>query len=384
MSDPAEPARRRIVHVFGAMERGGAELRTIEAVERLGRVEFDTTYVTLSGRAGSLAERIRASGDRVVPLPLDVRFPAAFVRLLRSSRADVVHSHVATFSGAILVLALFAGVRIRIAHFRSDGDQHADSPRRRAQRTIMKLLIGRSATAILGVSPGALDHGWTPRWRADLRCQVIPNGIDVRTAPPVDDRWTMREELGIPDGVPVICHVGRPAAIKNRSRAVDIACHPGLTGRAAVTLLVGPLADGERERWEARTSARGHSDAVLVLGPRDDVLRLMNASDVTLVTSTDEGLPGVVLESLAVGTPVVGSDLPGVRWIAEGVPGVEIRSLGEEDGVWARSLTDLLTTATDDRRAQLRRSFADGPFLLDAAAAELGALWRARTDEGRT
>jgi hypothetical protein len=212
MPDAGEPTRRRIVHVFGAMDRAGAELRTVEVVERLARAEFDTTYVTLSGRAGSLAERIRDSGDRVVPLKLDVRFPAAFVRLLRSSGADVVHSHVATFSGAVLVLAMVAGVRTRIAHFRSDGDQQVDSVRRRVQRTVMKVLIGRSATAVLGVSPGALDHGWTPRWRADPRCRVVPNGIDLRAVPAVDDRWTVREELGIARGVPLICHVGRPGS----------------------------------------------------------------------------------------------------------------------------------------------------------------------------
>ena len=379
ISEAGGPTRRRIIHVFGAMDRAGAELRTVEAVERLGRAEFDRTYVTLSGRAGNLAERIQASGDHVIPLPLDIRFPAAFIRLLRRSGADVVHSHVATFSGAILVLALLAGVRTRIAHFRSDGDQHVDSLRRRVQRTIMKALIGRSATAVIGVSPGALDHGWTPRWRADPRCRVVPNGIDIRAVPPVVDRWAVRHELGIRRDVPVICHVGRPAAVKNRSRAVDIACNPGLVGRAAVMLLVGPLADGERERWQTHTRTRGHGRAVQILGPRDDVLRLMNASDVTLVTSTNEGLPGVVLESLAVGTPVVGSGLPGVRWIAEELPGIEIRSLDDEDDLWARSIIDLFATASSDRRARLRSSFANGPFLLDAAAAEFGALWRVRT-----
>ncbi|WP_214405091.1 glycosyltransferase [Pseudonocardia lacus] len=372
---PAGGARRRIVHIFGAMDRGGAELRTLEAVEHLGRTEFDTVYLTLSGRAGELAGRIRASGDSVIPLRLDVRFPFRFVRLLRADRIDVVHSHVATFSGAVLALARLGGVRRRIAHFRSDGDQRADTVARRFQRSIMRALLSWSATDILGVSPSALDQGWRARWRADPRCRILPNGLDIHRIPPTDDRAAMRDELGIAPDTPVICHVGRPAAVKNRGRAVDLGCHPLLAERAAVLVMVGSLADGEAEKWRARADRQSGTGALRMLGTRPDVLRILNAADLTLVTSTCEGLPGVVLESLAVGTPVVASDLPGARWIGELVPGVHIHRLDEPDEVWARSILAGLDAAGPAERARLRRSFAAGPFLLPRVSAELRALW---------
>lgn len=355
------------------MDRGGAELRTLEVVESLGRTEFDTVYVTLAGRAGDLADRIRKSGDRVVPIRLDVRFPLRFVRFLRAVRADVVHSHVATFSGATLTLARLAGIRTRIAHFRSDGDQRADTPVRRGQRAIMRFLLSTSATDIVGVSPGALDHGWRPGWRNDRRCRVIPNGMDTRNLPSIEDRQVARAELGLEDDARVVCHVGRPAAIKNRARAVDLVCHPAAARASIVTLMVGSLADGEAQRWQARASGC----ALRILGSRTDVLSLLNAADLTLVTSTHEGLPGVVLESLAVGTPVVASDLPGVRWIADDVPGITIRSLDQPDEMWMQSMLAALDTAgSGDERTRLRSAFTDGRFLLETAAADLSELWR--------
>ena len=356
------------------MDRGGAELRTLEVVEGLGHSEFDTVYVTLTGRVGQLAERIRESGDRIVPIRLDVRFPFRFARLLRDERADVVHSHVATFSGVTLTLARLAGVNMRIAHFRSDGDQRADTPVRRTQRAIMKFLLGWSATDIIGVSPGALHHGWRPGWRADRRCRVIANGIDIRRLPEIGDRPAMRAELGLADDAWVICHVGRPAAVKNRARAVGLSRHLALARATVVTLMVGSLAPGEAHRWQARAGER----ALRILGTRTDVLRILNAADLTLVTSTREGLPGVILESLAVGTPVVASDLPGVRWIAEDVAsGVTIRSLDEPDEVWAQSvLSSLAAAGSAPERARLRASFARSRFLLSATVAEMGALWR--------
>ena len=71
---PDDPRRRRsrtgprVAHVFGAMDVGGAELRTLEVMERLRDV--DALYITLSGRAGVLEERVRAGGGRVLPLAL--------------------------------------------------------------------------------------------------------------------------------------------------------------------------------------------------------------------------------------------------------------------------------------------------------------------------
>jgi glycosyltransferase involved in cell wall biosynthesis len=357
------------------MDRGGAELRTIEAVERLGRTEFDTVYVTLSGRAGELEERITSFGDRVVPMRLDLRFPLRFVRYLRAGRVDVVHSHVATFSGATLALARAAGVARRIAHFRSDGDQRANSRCRRVRRAAMRWLLAGSATDIVGVSPGSLDHGWRSDWRADPRCRVVANGIEVRALPGAEDRRSVREELGVAGDAPVICHVGRPMVTKNRRRAVELACHPA-AGRP-VLLMVGPMADDERQRWRLRARAAGREQDLRLLGTRPDVLRILNAADLTLVTSTREGLPGVVLESLAVGTPVLATDLPGVRWIDEQVEGVRILGADEADEVWARSIASCLAAVDGaGERARVRSSFTTGPFLLDASVAALAALWR--------
>ena len=365
----AVPDARRVVHVFGVMDRGGAELRTVEVVERLERRGIDTTYVTLTGRPGVLADRIRRSGDRVVPIRLGIRFPVRFLRLLRAEDVDVVHSHVATFSGAMLALARMAGVRRRIAHFRSDGDDHLDTPVRRARRTVMKILIDLAATDIIGVSPGALDHGWRPSWRSDPRCRVIANGIDTAAVPPIEDRQAVRATLGIGSDARVVCHVGRSAPVKNRARAVELAGHPGVS--EMVVLLVGSVGDGEAQHWRERGGK-----ALRVLGERTDVLRLLNAADLTLVTSTREGLPGVVLESLAVGTPVVASDLPGVRWIAESVPGIEIRHLAEPNATWAASIVAGVTAPDRPaRRVRLRTSFAGSRFVLETVTRELDALW---------
>lgn len=199
--------RRVVAHVFGVMDRGGAELRTLELMEAL-RDDVEAHYITLKDRPGALDERILDAGGTIHRIPLGLRFPWRFVGCLRTIRADVLDSHVATFSGALVLLARAARVRRRVAHFRSDGDEHGHSARRRAQRALMRTLIDHYSTDIVGVSPSSLSLGYRPSWPKDPRAVVIPNGIAVGDPP---SRSSLRDELGVPDDALLVMHVGRPS-----------------------------------------------------------------------------------------------------------------------------------------------------------------------------
>src|SRR5437867_3557767 len=110
---------RKVLHVFGLMGRGGAELRTIDLMQEEALRRFRFHYATLGRGAGSLDDTIRALGGDVYPCPLGPAFPWRFRRLLRTGRFDIVHSHVHYFSGYILRLAAQEGIGARIAHFRT-------------------------------------------------------------------------------------------------------------------------------------------------------------------------------------------------------------------------------------------------------------------------
>jgi glycosyltransferase involved in cell wall biosynthesis len=82
--------------------------------------------------------------------------------------------------------------------------------------------------------------------------------------------------------------------------------------KAPSTLLLagaGPL------QLEMRELARqlGIADRVRFLGPRRDIPALMRLADVVLLTSEREGLPRSVMEAMAMGRPVIGSDIRGIR-----------------------------------------------------------------------
>lgn len=132
---------------------------------------------------------------------------------------------------------------------------------------------------------------------------TIPN-----PAPPVDDaptRAEARDGLGV-DGQ-VLAFAGRLTAQKNVDLLVEAAAATG------ATLLV--LGDGpERTRLEQLVHDGGLAGRVRLLGAgdRSDVLQVFRASDLTLLPSAWENMPHTMLESLAVGTPVLATAVGGV------------------------------------------------------------------------
>lgn len=356
------------------MNRGGAEMRTLEVMRGLDRSRFHFEFNALSGRHGTLDDQVRAMGGEIHHVPLGPAFPAAFIALLRRRRIDVVHSHVHLASGAMLALAALAGVRCRIAHFRSTQDDRGHSLPRGMYRRVMRHLLDGAATTIVGCGRGALAQGWNARWEDDPRCRVIYNAIDPQrfAVPGRVDR--VRAELGLQIGESLVVHIGRLEYPKNPARSVKVVARA--LDRQAIRLVFVGRGGDEESRVRATARALGVSAHVQLLGEREDIPTLLHAADAMLLTSTHEGIPGVVLEARAAGTPVISSDLPGVREIAEVLGGIQTLPLAATDDEWAAMLLDALASPPSaDERAVSNRQLATSPFGIDTAIAQHERLY---------
>jgi len=81
---------------------------------------------------------------------------------------------------------------------------------------------------------------------------------------------------------------------------------------------------------------------MFLLDRREDVLEILCASDVFLLTSAYEGMPNVIMEAMFAGIPVVATCVGGVPdLIQDGVHGF-LHDVGDITGI-ARSLARLLT-----------------------------------------
>lgn len=367
-SDPARNGRGStpvtVVQVFGAMDTGGAELRSLDVVRAFGTSDVRFEFVTLTGRRGTLAAEFEQAGATIVPMRLGPTFPFEFVRYLRRTQPEVLQSPVALFSGVILTLGRVARVPVRIAHFHSDGDGQRDTPLRETYRGVMRQLIHRTATHIIGVSPSALADGYGRPVEDDPRCLVVPNGVDAEAlvfTPPASRTGTR------------VVALGRAAPEKNLSRMPAILAALLLHDTSAQLDIVGPRNHEVDQAVLAAAEACHVVDRVHLHDPRPDVGAVLAEADVLLLTSTREGLPSVVIEAAAVGLPVVSSDVGGSQWIAAKFPWVHCMSLDEPDDAWAGRVRDAVRNRPPERLA--RETFAASPFTLAANLASLRSIY---------
>jgi len=369
-----------ILHVFGRMDRGGAEMRTVELLRHLDPEYYRFDFCALWGTRGELDDEIVRLGGKVHLLELNLAFPHRFVKLLREHDFSAVHSHVHYFSGFLLRLAAKAGTPQRIAHFRSTADGKGANPWRRARNLILKRWIDRYATNILGVSRATLDGALGDGWRADPRCEVIYSGIDYCFGDTQPDPRGVRAEFRLPTAATLLIHVGRMTAEKNHDRLMRIFSAFLRRAPNSYLLLVGALKEPVNSRVRKLLRDFAITDRVIAADTRTDVRRLLLAADLMVAPSLREGLPGAVLEAAAAGTPVLASDIPPMTEVAEYLP-IKTMSLLEPDETWAAACLELC----EDKAlpARLLDAFSKSPFTMALSAAAFQDMYSSKSESRR-
>lgn len=354
----------KVLHIFGQMNRGGAEMRTLDIMRRVDRDKFKNIFCVLSGKAGDLDKDIYDLGGSVVPCVLGPTFPVDFIRLLRREKIDVVHSHVHLFSGAILALAAWAKIPVRIAHFRSTSSRSERNHRQLVQDKIMRVLLNRYATHLIGNGNGSLAVGWRSDWQNDPRCSVIHNGLDPMPFESAPDSIGVRAEFGWPEFARLVIHVGRMDPPKNYPRLMDIVAGLMKLDDNVCFLGVGRTDESMKAKFLLRFQEQGLAGRIAFAGLRFDVPRLLRAADLMIFPSLWEGLPGAILEACAAGVPVLGTDLPGICEIAGQFSLVKTMSLSLDDTSWANQANRLLRQEVQNFKlkrstVEFRRSIYD-------------------------
>jgi len=353
------------------MEVGGVELRLLEVAREMQQHGIVFDVAALSGVRGALADDLEALGGRIWMLQMDARMPFRLRRLIRDNRYSIVHSHVATASGFFAWLAAASGpVQTRIVHGRSEGDGRPDSVRRRVQRCVLRWMVRRFATHVRGVSPASLDFVYGARWESDPRAKLLFDPVDPKRL--VDTNGPeLHSILGLPSNRKIAMHVGRSDSAKNRERLPGIirAC---LDANLDVQLvLVGQMDEEEGHLLRRLSQKSGLGSRISFLGQRKDVVSLLRQADVLLLPSRREGLPGVVLEALGVGTPVVSSDNSGAMLINAVLGHVSTVSLLRPNVVWADAIREALHhPPSPELRLEAVELIEKSPFSMHGVVAE--------------
>jgi L-malate glycosyltransferase len=298
----------RVLLVVNSLGIGGTE-RMIETLvthmSRGGRVRF--TVCSL-GEEGVIGGRLKAAGVPVVALG---RHGAAaqiaagardLRRMLRGGGFDLVHTFLyrAHCAGRLARAGLAPRVPL-ISSERCLGDNRGPLTR------LVNRLTARASDRVLAVSRAVGERAVARDGVPRERVAIVPNGVDT-AGPDPRSRARLRRALGLDERDVLFLYLGRLHAEKGPDLLVRALQSLGSRMPAGWRCVF--VGDGPEKAALAKACA-GLEGRVLLAGARRRVAPWLEASDVLVLPSREEGMPVAALEAMAHGRAVVATAVGG-------------------------------------------------------------------------
>jgi len=212
--------------------------------------------------------------------------------------------------------AHLAGVRAVVHTAHGWSFNATQSSWRRALYVGLERLSAAVTDRLIVVAAGHRQAGLAHGVGSPERYVVLRSGIEPQLfRAPLHDRRRTREQLGFDETHKV---VGTIACMKPQKAPLDFVRAAAAAHARDPRLRFFMAGDGElMPRVRDLVDELGLQKIVVLLGWRPDVVDLLHAMDVFLLTSLFEGLPRVVLQAMAAGVPVVATAVDGTPEVVE-------------------------------------------------------------------
>ncbi len=314
----SEPVR--ILRIIARLNVGGPAIHTICLTNRLVERGYETLLVSgrEGDREGNMYDLAESQGvqphfietlGREVDLRSDLASYREICRLIHQFKPHIVHTHTAK-AGA---LGRLAAHRCKVPLIVHTFHGHVlrgyfGKPKTEFYRRVEKQL-GKWSTKLVTVSTAARDELAAMGVAPMDKFVPIPLGLPLekfRDAKRLH-KGKIRNELGLDENHFLVGIVARLAPIKNHREFFQAAKLISAEHSNFRFLVIG---DGPlRSELEELVREMKIEDQVIFLGMRADLDVIYGDLNVSVLTSKNEGLPVALIEALASGTPIVGSDV---------------------------------------------------------------------------
>ena len=287
----------RILHVFGTLNRGGAETLVMNIYRNIDRSKIQFDFVVHHEKEGAYEEEIRKLGGIIHRIPNykgtnHFAYKKAWSELLKNHpEYKIIHCHKESIVSLVMDEARKKG-RIAIAH--SHNTQNIPGFKGKVM-DVLNRNVNSKADYRFACS---LDAGYW-MFGKDKPFTVIDNGIEVENFtynPQIRDK--IREKLGFSDKK-VLGHIARFNKQKNHSFLIDI--FSDLLKEEDDYLLVLAGVGDLKDEIEKKVKDLAIEDKVIFLGSIGYVNELLQAIDIFILPSLYEGLAVSTIEAQAAG-----------------------------------------------------------------------------------
>jgi glycosyltransferase involved in cell wall biosynthesis len=301
----------RIFYVIDSFAIGGAQTQLLQLLQRIDKTKFQVAICPIWPLL-DLEPSFKAAGIEIVRVhknfPLDLSEAWRLGIAIKKFEADIVHTWLFTGSLWGRLGAWLAKAPIIITSERSFVTENYYSP-------VLGLINKAFATYTDVITANStfgteflIKKGYPPD-----KMQTIFNGVDTDTFSPVvanNFRMDARKKLDLPASSVAIGMVGRLVTPKNQAVLIEAMYKLFTCGYDDVHLIL--VGDGpDREKLEKATQDLGIEARVHFTGMRRNIPEILSGMDIFALSSRWEGMPNVILEAMAMGLPVVTTDVAG-------------------------------------------------------------------------
>jgi len=309
---------RKVCHISTADVQGGVESQ-IRLFLSLAKADPRYEFHILLFNSGMLADELRRMGLPVHIIPEtrwnQLQLLLQMRRIFASNRFEIVHTH--KYKDHILggIASVIAGVPTRIPTVHGLTEVYTGLAGLKQKVIywvdclISKLLFDR----VIAVSSEIYET--LKRWIPAQKLTLVHNAINLSRVKSPDRIQMIRNHLNRGKGTKLIGAMGRLVPVKGHRYFIEAASII-LQRRNDVTFVLagdGPLM-GELKAMAERA---GLGQKITFTGFVDNPADYLEAMDVFVLPSLSEGLPVVLLECMAVGTPVVATKVGGMAEILQ-------------------------------------------------------------------